>query len=148
MNTTFKIALGMIAGVGIATSAIVLAHEGGPMMGHGPMQGHGPMMGRHMAGDPEAYLDKLKKELKLTAEQQPAWQAFETAVREQAKAMTDAGPWHAERHDSDAHIAFMEQRLAGMKAISQARAELFKVLTPEQQSVFDQRRGPCRPHFG
>ena len=147
MTKTFKITLGMIAGLGIATSAAVLAHEGGPMMGHGPMQGHGPMMGRHIAGDPEAHLDKLKTELKLAAEQQPAWQAFETAVREQAKVMHDAGPWNAERHDPDAHIAFMEQRLAGMKAVSQARAELFKVLTPEQQSVFDQRRGPCG-HFG
>lgn len=155
MNTTVKIALGIFAGLGIAASAAVLAHEHGPMAGHGPMmghgamQGHGPMMGRHMGGDPTAHLEALKTELKLTADQQPAWDAFEKAVHAQAKTMTEAGPrQQAGKHDPDAHIAFMEQRLAGMKVIHEARAELFKVLTPEQQSVFDQQHGPRGRHHG
>jgi hypothetical protein len=147
MNTTIKIALGMVAGLGIATSVAVLAQKHGPMMGHGPTHGYGPMMGRHMAGDPQAHLEALKKELKLTKEQQPAWQAFEKTVLEQAKTMNNAGPWNTDRHDPDAHIAFMEQRLAAMKVIHQARADLFKVLTPEQQSVFDQQYRSCGPHF-
>lgn len=155
MNTTVKIALGILAGLGIAASTAVLAFEHGPMAGKGPMmghcamQGHGPMMGRHMGGDPQAHLDTLKTELKLTAKQQPAWDAFEKAVREQAKVMTEAHPMQqSDKHDPDAHIAFMEQRLAAMKTIHKARADLFKVLTPEQQSVFDQQHGPRGRHHG
>jgi len=37
-----------------------------------------------------------------------------------------------------AHIAFMEQRVAGMKMILKARTALYQVLTPEQKTVFDQ----------
>ncbi len=160
MNTTSKIAFGVLAGLGIAGSAAVLAQEHGPMAGHGartghcqmagngPMAGQGPMMGRHMTGDPAAHLESLKTELKLTDEQQPAWDTFEKAVREQAKTMTEAGPRQAGKHDPDAHLAFMEQRLAGMKTIHKARTELFNVLTPEQQSVFDQQHGPHGRHQG
>jgi hypothetical protein len=138
----------VIAAIGIATSAAVLAHGGGPMMGHGPTMHEGPMIGRQMAGDPQAHLDALKNELKLTKEQQPAWPAFEKIVLEQAKTMTNAGPWNTDRHDPDTHIAFMEQQLAAMKVIHQARADLYKVLTPKQQPVFDQQHRSCGPHFG
>lgn len=155
MNTTVKIALGLLAGVGIASSAAILAHGHGPMAGDGaemsqcPMAGQGPMKGRHMGGGPAAHLDAIKAELKLTAEQQPAWDTFEKAVRERAKAMTDAHPTQqAGKHDPESHIAFMEQRLAGMKTTHQARTELFKVLTPEQQSVFDQQHGSHGRHHG
>jgi len=151
MKTTGKIALGLLAGLGIAATTAVLANgqmtEHGPMAGHGQMEGHGPMMhgqkmGAHMAGGPEARLDTLKTELKLTADQEPVWQAFEKVVREQAQAMTEArGAQHGGKHDPGTHIAFMEQRLAGMKAIQKARADLFQVLTLEQQSVFEQH-GP------
>ena len=40
-------------------------------------------------------------------------------------------------------IAFMEQRLAGMKAVTKARADLYAVLTPEQKAIADRlMRGP------
>ncbi|HSD95675.1 MAG TPA: Spy/CpxP family protein refolding chaperone [Sulfuricaulis sp.] len=63
---------------------------------------------------------------------------FETAVRGQAEsmlathnAMRSAGP------NPEAHIAFMEQRLAGMKAVQKARTDLYNVLTPEQKAIAD-----------
>lgn len=137
MKTTSKIALGILAGLGVAASAAVLAHGYGPMMGHGPMVGHGPMA-RGMAGGPEAHLGTLKTELKLTAKQEPAWQAFEKTVREQV-ASHGPGPagTAAGADPMQARIAFMEKRLAGMKAVAKARADLYTVLTPEQKAVAD-----------
>ena len=36
-----------------------------------------------------------------------------------------------------AHIAHMEQRLAGMKEVQKARTDLSKVLTPGQRAALD-----------
>lgn len=136
MKTTGKIALGILAGLGVAASTAVLAHGYGPMMGHGP-GGCGPMA-RGMAGGPEVHLSTLKTELKLTAKQEPVWQAFEKTVREQVAARR-SGPagTTAGTDPMQTHIAFMEQRLAGMKAVAKARADLYTVLTPEQKAVAD-----------
>jgi Spy/CpxP family protein refolding chaperone len=144
MKMTGKIALGILAGLGVAASAAVLAHGHGPMMGHGP-DGFGPK--EHCrAGGPEAHLDTLKTELKLTAKQESAWQAFEKTVREQ---LTSHGPapagTTAGTDPMQSRIAFMEQRLAGMKTVAKARADLYKVLTPEQKAVLDQH-GPHGRH--
>jgi gas vesicle protein len=144
MKTSRKIALGLIAGLVIAAGAAVLAAPGhGPMTGHGP-DGHG-QKAHCQAGSAEAHLDSLKTELKLTAKQEPAWQAFEKTVRAQ---MGAHGAGHAAAEGADpmqAHITRMEQRLAGMKAVQKARTELVKVLTPEQQAVLD-RHGPRGRH--
>ncbi len=137
MNTSSKIALGILAGLGVAASAAVLAQGHGPMTGHGPMMGHGPKA-MCKDGGPEAHLGTLKTELKLTAKQEPAWQALEKTVREQ---VASHGPAHtgttAGSDPMQARIAFMEQRLAGMKTVAKARADLYKVLTPEQKAVAD-----------
>ena len=136
MKTTGKIVLGILAGLGVAASAAVLAHGYGPMMGHGP-GGMGPMAACRMGG-PEAHLSTLKTELKLTTKQEPAWQAFEKTVREQV-ANHGPGPTGttAGTDPMQDRIAFMEQRLAGMKAVAKARADLYNVLTPEQKAVAD-----------
>ena len=136
MKTSSKIALSVLAAAGIATSTLVLAHE----HGHGR---HGEGRMEHcQKGEHGARLDTLKTELKLTAKQQPAWETFEKAVRAQ---MATHGAGHRMGHGMasgpegmQAHIAFMEQRLAGMKTILKARTALEQVLTPEQKAVFDQ----------
>jgi len=147
MKTSSKIALSTLAALGLAASTVVLAHEFGPGMGQG-QHGFGPM-GHCQQDGPGAHLDSLKTELKLTAKQTPAWQAFEKAVRSQMAAHgAGHGMGHGMANGPDgmqAHIAFMEQRLAGMKAILKARSDLYKVLTPEQKAVFDQH-GPHHRH--
>jgi len=145
MKTSHKIAFGMIATLGIAASNAVMAHEYGPMMGHG-QGGFGPMANCQNGG-PGARLDSLKTELKLTAKQEPAWQAFEQTVRAQMTAHAARHPMAQGTDRMQEHIAFMEQRLAGMKAIQKARADLYQVLTPEQKAVFDQH-GPRGWHHG
>lgn len=136
MKTSSKIALSVLAAAGIATSTMVVAHD----YGHG-RHGFGPMA-HCQNGGPGARLDTLKTELKLTAKQQPAWDTFEKAVRAQ---MAAHGKGHRMGDDKangsdrmQAHIAFMEQRVAGMKMILKARTALEQVLTPEQKKVFDQ----------
>lgn len=138
MKTSRKIVLGIVAGLGIAASAAVLAQ------GHGPMMGHGPKA-QCMSGGPEAHLNALKTELKLTAKQEPAWQAFEKAVRAQMGAHAAGRATAAGTDPMQAHIAHMEQRLAGMKEVQKARTDLSKVLTPEQKAALD-RHGPHGRH--
>lgn len=156
MNTAGKIALGALAGIGIAIGGAAIAHSRGAghgpgttghgpgMMGHGPgMVGHGGMTGDHAARAGE-HLTALKTELKLTAKQEPAWQAFEKAVRTQAEGMAKGHPT-AGPDGMEARVAFMEQRLAGMKTVLKARKDLYATLTPEQKAVLD-RHGPGKRH--
>lgn len=95
-----------------------------------------------------ARLDKLKAELKITADQETAWQAFAGKAKQQAEHMqalrdkmqppaSTAKPLSAPEH-MDKAIEFMKQRLAGMEAMSQSAKELYAVLTPEQKAVADQ----------
>jgi Spy/CpxP family protein refolding chaperone len=143
MKTLSKITLGTLAALGLAASTAVLAHGFGPMMGQG-QHGFGPM-GQCQNGGPGAHLDNLKSALKLTAKQEPAWQAFEQAVRTQMASHGSGHPMANGPDGMEAHIAFMEQRLAGMKAIQKARTDLYQVLTNEQKAVFDQF-GPHHRH--
>jgi Spy/CpxP family protein refolding chaperone len=145
MKTLSKMVIGAVAGVGIALAAVTYAQ--GPGFGYGP-GGYGPGMGMHGQGfgGPGAMgagLDSLKSELKLTGKQTKAWDAYETAVRGQTQAMLAAhGQMQAAAQNPDVHIAFMEQRLAGMKAVQKARTDLYNVLTPEQKAIAD--RYACR----
>ena len=169
MKTLSKIVVTTATAIGIGLAAAAYAHGPGFGYGHGPgmmgSYGGGPGYGMHgeyrmgpgygMRGAYEgagpcwgtqtldARLDAIKSELNLTPEQTKAWNAFENAIRAQAKTMTEEHPggWS---EDADEHIAFMEKRLEGMKAVQKARTDVYKVLTPEQKAVLDRYwfRGP------
>ncbi|GMQ89842.1 MAG: hypothetical protein BMS9Abin10_0177 [Gammaproteobacteria bacterium] len=165
MKTLPKIAVTTAAAIGIALAAAAYAHgpgygsgQGAGMMGaHGGGAGHGmhamsggaPGNDMHAmsgggrgaspcggAGMVDARLDSIKSELKLSAKQSKAWKAFEKAVRTQAQTVGQGRAGGSQ--SADERIAFMEQQLAGMKAIQKARADLYSVLTPEQQTLVDQ----------
>jgi len=150
MNTTGKIAFGTIAAISLVVASVAMAHN------HGDGHGHG-MMGDGMKCDPGARaaerLTTVKEQLNLTAAQTDAWQAFETAVRNQAESMPkrhrehDAMSHNDMSHNMEEHIAFMEQRLTGMKTILKARNELYSVLTPEQKATADKLL-QHNSHFG
>lgn len=149
MRSLSKLVVATLAGITIAGAASTFAH--GP--GYGPGAGYGArgggfgggMMGRY-GGGPGAgpclgaggfgtQLEAVKDELKLTAEQTKAWEAFERAIAEQRQLMVEGRPGWSQ--NADEHIALMERRVAGMKAVQQARKELYSVLTPEQKAVAD-----------
>jgi len=131
--------------------------------GHGPRGEHGQGMtrsgrvqerGAHaMRGEGagvspaarvEGRLAALKTELKITAEQESAWQAFEGKARALAGAMqhrragtAPAKPTAPERLAQRA--AFAKQGAARLESMSVAVKDLYDVLTPEQKAIADQR---------
>lgn len=127
---------------------------------HGEM-GAGMGRGMHGAGqrgDPAAHLAATKTELKITAAQEPAWQAFETVVRQQAEArqalrasmqakMKD--PAAAASVDHAAQREAMQQlRDKHLAERDQARQTLYAVLSSEQKVLADQRLGAGRGKGG
>ena len=126
---------------------------GGPMgpgmMGGGPRGGFGP--GTAAApGDPAAHMEArlafLKTELKITSDQEAAWQAYATQAKQQAesmKALRARLPAAAQSTPEvlDQRAEFAKQRAEHMKALSAATKDLYTVLTPEQKALADQYFG-------
>jgi len=149
-----KINKRVIAGF-VATTAMAfgissaMAQRGG---GDCPMYGPGMMMqdgkGGGMRGDPAAMatqrLDMFKSELKITATQEPLWQAFAD------KAKAEAGKGMAAMRDQKADEkltapermsrmnTLMKERLAAMEGVTESFKRLYDSLTPEQKLVADQ----------
>lgn len=163
MKTFSKIVIGTVAGVGIALAAVSYAH--GPGFGYGP-EGYGHAMGMHGPGGfgpgmgmhgpqgfggpgaVDTHLNAIKSELKLTDSQTKAWDAYDKTVRSQVQTMLEARTsMPAGVQNQDAHIAFMEQRFEGMKAVQKARTDLYNVLTPEQKTIIDRSGFHHGPHM-
>ncbi|MDE2367345.1 MAG: Spy/CpxP family protein refolding chaperone [Burkholderiales bacterium] len=170
MKRTPKVVAVTVATLAIAAVSAVYAFPGpdmGPGMGPGMMSGIRPGMGPGMGmmggmhgspgpgahgaiGDMSASvagrMADLKGELKITAAQEPAWQAFTSKVAEQAQAMQaqrrslQAGDVPAPDRMAQ-RTAFMKQRLAGMESMNAALKDLYGVLTPEQKAAADKRLG-------
>jgi len=153
-----------------ASSGLAYAHmrdgegPGGPGYGDGHKCGFSQHRherwgaGQHMAGK----LAFLKAELKITKDQETAWQDF-------SKAMADLDGQRAQLHETmrgsfkkdadasivdriDRRIAGMETGLSLMKKLSGAVKTLYGVLTPEQQKqaneLFPFHEGPGRHRHG
>ncbi len=137
----------------------------GKMMGQGKMMGEGKMMGQgmmggmgdkgaqgsmmcgRMVGHIEGRLAFLKTELKITAEQETLWNAYASAVRDNAKSMTshcasimdedsDKTPSLPDR--LDAQEQFMLARLDALRAAGKALKPLYAALSDEQKQLADQ----------
>ncbi len=137
---------GMGAGMGAGM-------HGGGMMGNGMgpragMQGHGMGSG----ASPEAAekrLAELKSQLALTAQQEPAWQAFVDNANAQAASRQ---AWFAAMHQGQAAASapelmaqraeMMKQHQLGLESATAALKNLYAVLTPEQKAVADRAFGP------
>ena len=137
------------------------------MMGHGPGadrggMGHssgasrgqmGPGMWRNPAAAIEGHLAALKVELKITPDQDSAWQAFTAKARQQGETtlarraqmsaqMSGTALSAPERLAQRTELA--KQGVAGMESMSAAVKDLYAALTPEQKTIADQllARGP------
>ncbi|MES1998958.1 MAG: Spy/CpxP family protein refolding chaperone [Pseudomonadota bacterium] len=163
MKLYTKVALGLIASV-FAAGVASAADRSGMMYGHhatgcndvGMMHGYGAMgcdemgmmYGKMM--DPAAiahkHLIELKAELKITRDQEPAWQAFSDKVNAQAKNMASMhDKMRAYRQDMamtaparmDMMAAMMQDRAQNMAAMADAVKSFYATLTPEQKMTFD-----------
>lgn len=135
-----------------------MGYGGGPrggygpgMMGGGPRGGYGPGAG-YGAGPTEradARLSFLKNELKITADQEAAWDTYVKQVKTRAETMQAfhaQGPIAAESPAEriEQHAARMKLRADQEQAMSVAVKDLFAVLTPEQKTVANQYFGGTR----
>jgi len=147
-------------GLSIAASIPVFGHGyGGGMNGPGG-GGWGP--GNHMgySGDRpcgqqafyganiEQRLGSLKESLNLTADQQPAWDQYEQAVKTMVDNRPAGGPWD-NNANADAHFTQMEQHFAQMKAVYDARKALYDTLTDQQkETINNSMPGPFGHRLG
>lgn len=143
--------------------AIVAIFSMGVMVAsYATAMGMGPDKGCAMAGfkgkkmaDParmDGHLDKMKKELNISAEQENAWSLFANTVKQQKTEMMSAMRGQMEQTSSSQsaksaperiseHIKSMKQRVTGMEAVASAMQQLYAVLTPQQQEMLDARFG-------
>jgi Spy/CpxP family protein refolding chaperone len=183
MKSTTKIIAAAAATVSLAVAGAVYAHPGmgmgpgmgwggmGPGMGMGQGMGMGPGMGMRgmgpgagasagagfdMAAAATARAAQLKSQLKITPEQEQAWQAYETLVAQQAasmQAMRDQ--FHAQVQDAQPgaappDFAAHRQSMIALRETHQtthsaALKDLYAVLTPEQRTIAD-RNLSWEPH--
>lgn len=122
------------------------------MMGQGPGAGRGGMWSNPAAAI-EGHLAALKVELKITPDQDTAWQAFTTKARQQADTMIAHRTQMLSQASATTQSApdrlaqrteFAKQRIAGMETMTAAVKDLYAALTPEQKALADQHlaRGP------
>ncbi len=140
-----------VAGIGLTTIAFA-----GPGGGHGPMMGGGPDC--QMGGGPRGggfgqrhammqqyhaeRMELLAARLKLKPEQENAWKAFLGAQDARYAAMFKSRqemrtPETTALGRFEQRVQGMEQRLAGMKAMTKAAGDLYAVLDPDQKQVMD-----------
>ena len=147
----------------LAASALFfgVAYAAGPACDHEGMHGmkhgekHGGMHGGMM--DPgaraEQRLTKFKSEIKLTAQQEPLWQAFADKSKAAAeKAMQTM----REHHKDDKPVTapermtrmqgMMKARLAAMESVNESFTQLYAVLTPEQKVAADKHFSAAGMH--
>jgi hypothetical protein len=156
-----------VAVLGLGSVAVVSAPPWGDCAGYGQGgagYGHGHGKKGQQRGDSgqraemrqqrwEERMALLESRLKLSGEQQEAWQSFRAALDAQHRSMAGQRP-RSERsgmnvmQQFDARIAFMEARLGSMRAVSKAIDDLYGGLSDEQKVVIDEffanqfQRGP------
>lgn len=146
--------LALIAVLGF--SSLVIAHPGGMGMGMGLMDGmSGPraMMMADPAATVEKHLADVKTELKITADQESAWQNFAAKAKEQAADMQTLREQMWQQQTAASAPEIMQQRAAAMKSrvgrmesMSTALQALYAVLSPEQKALAEQQFSMRRGH--
>jgi len=154
MGMGYGTGAGMGPGAGTGPCAGASAGTGpgmGPGMGmHGGMRGmRGGMVGPETPAVTGARLSDLKTELKITAAQDGAWQAYAAVVQQQAE-QRQAMRTQRQAQMQDPKAAAAVDRAAQREAMMKLRDEhlaargavlkdLYAVLTPEQKALADQR---------
>ncbi len=155
MNRKNTIVAGLLA---VSAAFFGIAHAQGPGCDSNGKPGmrHSSM---HQGGmmDPgarvEQRLSRFKSELKLTAQQEPLWQAFaEKAQAGAAKGMQamrertkDEKPLSAPERMAQMQ-GMMKERLAAMESANESFNRLYAALTPEQKAAADKHFSAAGRH--
>lgn len=156
MKRTTKVFVTIVAVIGLGTASIsmVSAHGGFNQSGGyggygGPQQGqygHGPMMkhgfkrhfGSGMGQFVQQRLDQAKYQLRITKEQEPAWQKLTDTIRQKMDLKRD----HMQQRGAEQTVAERMKHLRDgadhMSQLAGAVENMYKALTPEQKKIADQ----------
>lgn len=173
MKRTSKFLAGAAAVGALALAGLGLAHAGGMGYGWGPGHGMGwgggmgwgmgPGAGAMTSAEAGSFvanrLAALKSDLKITPDQEKAWNAYAEQAQQQAQAMQALRQKMHEQMasgqvapGSDDFFALRKSMLELQQSGAQARAakakDLYAVLTPEQKTLADQRLGGWGPGRG
>jgi hypothetical protein len=125
----------------MATVLVLLVMSGPTFAQQGPGFSQG-------SSSPEAAMKNLHDALHLSAQQEPAWQAYSTqmAATDQARVRQQAGarmmPSLDAPHRMDLIEAEMRQELVDLQSRAEALKHFYAVLTPAQRQIFDQHTLP------
>ncbi len=157
MKRSTKILTGTTAAILITTASIsmVSAHGGfnrsggcdgygGPQQWH---QGQGSMM--HLRGKMRGFgsgmqrfmqqrLDQAKYQLRITEEQEPAWQEFTAEIEKGASTMRDHMQQRRTQKSVAERVQHMRDKSDQMSQMAGAVDRMYKALTPEQQKIADE----------
>jgi protein CpxP len=136
--------VGLIAGSGILAASSFAMSEGGPAGQAGCEARHGQNVHGKREARRTEHLSKLKENLKLTSEQEAAWNTF---IRVTQSGMPHAGGNRQAMRDEletlntpqrlDRMMVMSEARRARMLERNQVIKSFYAQLDPEQQKVFD-----------
>ena len=151
MSNMTKIIGATALGLGVALAIPVLGHgygHGGMHGGYGGGWGPGHHMmnsgDMHFGGNMVQRLGDLKELLKLTNEQQSAWDQYEQAV----KSMVESGPWANMGTDAESHFDQMQAHFTQMQAVHDAQKALYDTLTEQQKETLNNYMpGPFGHHY-
>jgi hypothetical protein len=108
----------------------------------------GPGPGFNPQANAEARLACLKTELKITADQDGAWNAYSAAVKQQATQMqafrTAMFAAQTPQERITLHAEHAKQRVAGFETLEKGLHELYAVLNTEQKALADAYLGRMR----
>ncbi len=120
----------------------------GPHMGMGPMGGRGFGPGANPESNADARLAHLKGELKITADQDAAWNAYSSAVKQQAAQMqafrTAMFSAQTPQDRVALHTEHAKQRAVAFEALDKGLRELYGALTADQKASADLYLGRMR----
>jgi hypothetical protein len=100
---------------------------------------HAAMLDAHLAG--------MKAGLKLTTEQEKNWPAFETAIRDVAKARAEGWRQMHEQMGRGEHASPIEHMTMMSDRLQKMSAEL-KTVADASKPLFDSLTDPQKRHFG
>lgn len=156
MKRLHKILIATAGALALGSAVMAAPRDGMGDCGMPGGMGPGMMQGGHGPGDGDAAafvgkrLARFKTELKITPQQEAAWQAFADKATEQAKAMqAQRQQMWQDREKANAtkvpapermaqHLEQMKRHLADMESMQGAVKDLYAALTPEQRALADQ----------
>lgn len=162
MKLHTKLTLGLISTV-FAANLVLAADSGAKMSMNNPgidCKGMSMMpgdMGTNPVAHAQKHLAELKAKLKLTKDQQPAWETFSTQVNDQAKnmaAMQDKKKDMTQAMSKSApeHMAMMAEmmktRAENMAKMADAVKTFYTELSTDQQKAFDKMHAEHMSHMG